>query len=374
MGRRKNYPYNKKIDKQMGNLVSGMLTGVILSPSLLFSSSKEGNSEGGWFMVVIMVLLSPFIILTPFVWDGLSCLSFILKLVILLFVYVLIGTLEFYLVYKILKFADILSDRYDYLIFRIARKSNKSRYSEIRKDYFKTIRKNNRANPKVIELHNKIKHYQSLLDNNLNTDKESKYREIIESSHQELIEIKKNIFNAFRTDYKEPIIRLEPSDRETTLPDFEGLVYLNIDKKISFKRTINFEEIVPLNNDGKQFFTTNIKPLKSLISGSIEFLFYDRYLLLMTKNDFTIIEYKDIIGTYLKNSIEISSSSFGNTKMMIPKYFDNLPELRKDNSKEYAMIDVGILQLNIFSKKIHLLFTKYNEGKLINDLISNTKD
>ena len=371
---RKNYPYNKKIDKQMGNLVSGMLTGVILSPSLLFSSSKEGNSEGGWFMVVIMVLLSPFIILTPFVWDGLSCLSFILKLVILLFVYVLIGALEFYLVYKILKFADILSDRYDFLIFRITRKSNKSRYSEIRKDYFKTIRKNNIAKPQVIELHNKIKHYQCLLDNNLNTEKEPKYREIIESSHQELVEIKKNIFNAFRTDYKEPIIQLEPSDMGTTLPDFEGLVYLNIDKKISFKRTINFEEIVPLDNNGKQFFTTNIKPLKSLISESIEFLFYDRYLLLMTKNDFTIIEYKDIIGTYLKNSIEISSSSFGNTKMMIPKYFDNLPELRKDNSKEYAMIDVGILQLNIFSKKIHLLFTKYNEGKLINDLISNTKD
>ena len=32
MGRRKNYPWNSRTDKQMTNLVSGLLTGLIVAP------------------------------------------------------------------------------------------------------------------------------------------------------------------------------------------------------------------------------------------------------------------------------------------------------------------------------------------------------
>lgn len=32
MGRRKNYPWNSRVDKQMTNLVSDLLTGIIFAP------------------------------------------------------------------------------------------------------------------------------------------------------------------------------------------------------------------------------------------------------------------------------------------------------------------------------------------------------
>ena len=88
------------------------------------------------------------------------------------------------------------------------------------------------AKPEVIELHNKIKHFQNLLDKNISTEKEQKYRDIIEHSRQELYKIKKNIFNVFRTDYKEPIIQL-PCNQKDILSNFNGYVYLSIDKKFN---------------------------------------------------------------------------------------------------------------------------------------------
>lgn len=62
---RKGYPYIKKIDKQMGNLVSGMFTWIVLSPLLLFGNKTKdkGLFEGlnaleVFYIVIIYVVLS----------------------------------------------------------------------------------------------------------------------------------------------------------------------------------------------------------------------------------------------------------------------------------------------------------------------------
>ena len=189
MGRRKNYPWDSRVNKQMTNLVSGFITGVIFAPFLLFSSSKNNDLDSGEVIGVIFVsiLLLPFILLTPFIWDVLYGFDFIARLLLLLLSYVLIGCIEAYLIYKVSTLVDTLEDKYDSLVYYIVLRSYKSKYRKIRKDYFNTVSKNNRAKPKVIELHNKIKHYQSLLDKNVGTEKEQKYRDIIEQSHQELL-------------------------------------------------------------------------------------------------------------------------------------------------------------------------------------------
>ena len=171
-------------------------------------------------------------------------------------VYALILGIELYLVLKII---DKVENKYDYLIFIIVLRSYKSRYRKIRNDYFNTISKNKIALPKVIELHNKIKHYQCLLDKNLGEDKEKKYREIINNSHQELSKIKKNVLNIFRTDYKEPIIQLEPCNRRIKLPDFDGYIFLNIDKTTDFNKTIKFSDVLPLSKNGNMCYLLNIK-------------------------------------------------------------------------------------------------------------------
>lgn len=371
MGRRKNYPWDSRVNKQMTNLVSGFITGVIFAPFLLFSSSKNKDLDSGEVIGVIFVsiLLLPFILLTPFIWDVLYGLDFIDKLLLLLLSYVLIGCIEAYLIYKAYTILNKVENKYDAFVYCVVIRSFKSRYRKIRKDYFNTVSKNNRAKSKVIELHNKIKHYQSLLDKNVGTEKEQKYRDIIEQSHQELYKIKKNIFNVFRTDYKEPIIQL-PCNQKDALPGFDGYVYLSIDKNFTVRKTIMIDEILPLSNNGKMFFKTNIKPLKSLFDESISIHFYDRYLLLMTKKNFTIVGYEDIIGSYTNTAIELCLGGNNNYRTIELHRLDSTPEFRKDDTNKYVMVDVCVLQLRFFSRKINILFTKHDEGKVIYELIS----
>ena len=176
----------------------------------------------------------------------------------------------------------------------------------------------------------------------------------------------------FRTDYTEPIIQL-PCNQKDTLPNFDGYVYLSIDKKFTVRKTIKIDEIQPLSNNGKMFFKTNIKPLKSLFNESITIHFYDRYLLLMTKENFTIVGYEDIIGSYTNTSIELCLGSKDYPKTVELNRLDCTPEFREDDKNKFVMVDVGTLQLKFFSRKINILFTKYDEGKVIYEVISNTK-
>ena len=374
MGRRKNYPWDSRVDKQMTNLVSSLITGIIFAPFLLFSSSKNEDSDSGeiiaeiFVVILFFILLLPFILLTHFIWNILYGFDFIERLLLLFFSY---GLIALIVIYKASTILEKLENKYDFFVYYIVFRAYKSRYRKIRKDYFDTVSKNNRAKPKVIELHNKMKHYQNLLDKNVGTEKEQKYRDIIEHSRQELFKIKKNIFNVFRTDYKEPIIQL-PCNQKDALPTFDGYVYLSIDKKFTVRKTIKIEEMLSLSNNGKMFFKTNIKPLKSLFNEFITIHFYDRYLLLMTKKNFTIVGYEDIIGSYTNTSIEfcLGSKSYPKT-IGPPKCFDCTLEFREDDTNKFVMVDVGTLQLKFFSRKINILFTKYDEGKVIYELISN---
>lgn len=374
MGRRKNYPWDSKVDKQMTNLVITVITWVIFAPILILLSIKNKKLDNDEIIsgIFCTILLLPPILLTPSIWDVLYDFDFMIKVLILLLSYIMIGCIELYLMHKVLTFIGIIENKYNYLIYYCIFKSYKSRYKKIRKDYFNTVSKNNRAKPEVIELHNKIKHYQNLLDNNIGTEKEQKYRDIIEQSHQELYKIKKNIFNVFRTDYKEPIIQL-PCNQKDALPNFDGYVYLSIDKKFNVRKTIKIEEILPLYNNGKMFFKTNIKPLKSLFNEFITIHFYDRYLLLMNKKNFTIVGYEDIIGSYTNTGIELCLGSKSYPKKIEPNRLDCTPDFRKDDTNKFVMIDVGTLQLKFFSRKINILFTKFDEGKVIYELISNNK-
>ena len=368
---RRNYPFNNRDDKKMTNLVSSLITGIILAPFLLFSSSKDKDLDS-IEVIVGGILLLPFILLTPSIWNVLCGFDFITRIMLLIWIYILIGCIEAYLIYKTSTFVDKLEYKYDYLICYIVFRSYKSRYRKIRKDYNKTVSKNNRAKSEVIELHKKIKHYQSLLDKNVGTEKEQKYRDIIEHSQQELFKIKNNIFNVFRTDYEEPIIKL-PCNQKNTLPDFDGYVYLSIDKKFTVRKTIEIEDILSLSNKDKMYFRTNVKPLKTLFNESFTIHFYDRYMLLMTKKDFTIVGYEDIIGSYTNTSIEFCLGSKNTSKTLKPNRIDCTPEFRKDDTNKFVMIDVGMLQLKLFSRRINILFTKYDEGKVIYELISNNK-
>ena len=45
MGRRKNYPWNSRVDKQMTNLVSGLLTGLILAPFAIMDAITNNTND-----------------------------------------------------------------------------------------------------------------------------------------------------------------------------------------------------------------------------------------------------------------------------------------------------------------------------------------
>ena len=101
---RKDYPFDKKIDKQMGNLVSGMLTRIILSPFLLFDNktNDKGLFEGLDALSVFYIVLA--YIALSLVTFGVVSLCNIQSFLVEILVYLLI----FFLLFIISLFLYIL--------------------------------------------------------------------------------------------------------------------------------------------------------------------------------------------------------------------------------------------------------------------------
>ena len=67
MGRRKNYPWNSRVDKQTTNLISSILTGLITAPlsgggDVLDDISKMSLKEETIWVVIISLIVSYFLI------------------------------------------------------------------------------------------------------------------------------------------------------------------------------------------------------------------------------------------------------------------------------------------------------------------------
>ena len=78
------------------------------------------------------------------------------------------------------------------------------------------------------------------------------------------------------------------------------------------------------------------------------------------------------LTTYTNTSIELCLGSKDYSKTVEQNRLDCTPEFRKDDKNKFVMVDVGKLQLNFFSRKMHFLFTKYDEDKAIYELIKMT--
>ena len=91
---RRNYPFNNRDDKKMTNLVSSLITGIIFAPFLLFSSSKDKDLDS-IEVIVGGILLLPFILLTPSIWNVLCGFDFITRIMLLIWIYILIGCRAF---------------------------------------------------------------------------------------------------------------------------------------------------------------------------------------------------------------------------------------------------------------------------------------
>ena len=96
MGRRKNYPWDSKVDKQMTNLVITVITWVIFAPILILLSIKNKKLDNDEIIsgIFCTILLLPPILLTPSIWNVLCGFDFITRIMLLIWIYILIGCLS----------------------------------------------------------------------------------------------------------------------------------------------------------------------------------------------------------------------------------------------------------------------------------------
>lgn len=324
---RKGYPFSRRRDKKMTNLVSGLLTGIIFAPFAIVDLLGNTASSN----------------IIPSINDE-GC-----------------------------KPIDN-NNQYDNLLKSIIKKSSNPVYDCIRNDYYEIIKSNNKIHPEIIKLQKKIALHQKEIEQSLIG--KTYHTNVINKALQEIkdLELKHPKCKSFSL-YKDPIITIENISNDIGLPYFEGYVYLEINKIISNDRPLHINERQLLIDKGKTFFNVNRKPLKPLLGKDIEILFYDKFLMLLTHKDFSFVDYKDIKLSYTKIILEICSN-FGtklnplNERALLNKY-DSISNVKLKNTKEYAVIEAGLLELEVCTQKINLLFTKFKEGKMIYSLINN---
>ena len=399
---RKGYPFSKRTDKQMTNLVSGILTGLILAPFAIGSNTSnssytpsisDANNKPisritAIVLIIIGIALIPlFIPLISFAFQlfnfpFLGVFAFFILISIPLVVW---GGIIFLVIESFSNQNNITSknigqekntiqqqkdNQYDDLIKSLISQSSNPTYNSIRAFYFEVIKNNNKIHPEIIKLQKKIALHQKEKESN-NTGR-SYHHNFIDTSLQEIKEIELNHPECEPfSSYKEPVITIEDISDHITYPFFRGYIYIETNSIVSSEKPININESQLLIDKGMTFFNINSTPLKKLLGRDIEILFYHSFLMLLTKKDFVFVEYKDISTFYSEIALEVSSN-YG-SKFLNRTMYDCTPTVQIRDTKEYAIIEVGLLELEICSQKINLIFTKYKEGELIYNLIINNK-
>lgn len=111
------------------------------------------------------------------------------------------------------------------------------------------------------------------------------------------------------------------------------------------------------------FFDIDSSPRQSLLFPSIEMCFYPDCLLLMTKDDFVVVDRECISMSYRTFSVEMAASN------VLPHYnvigtkwrysrLDGGPDLRYKNNAKDSLVELGLIEVKINTQTINLLFTE----------------
>lgn len=376
MGRRKNYPWDSRVDKRMTNRVSGLLAGLIVAPFAIMDSVPNNtnnlNTEPVSKPVAIIFLIIG-IALTPLFIP-------LISLAFELFDFFLIGPLLFFalifiplvvwggIIYLVIEsFSNnkktnnkpkVAINVYQKLVLSLSKDSKID--SNIRTDFDSIIKSNIEIKEQIEKLNNTIDTYKRKL-------------KIFGS----IPKVKKNYFSKIKATYRE-IHSLKTFNKVSiSTEEINGYVYLDINTIISAGKSINLDKLARNKKKPHLFYAINKEPLISLQFRNIELYFFDDVVAFMTEDAYTIIDKNTVFLEYRTIPVECSMANKDVTQFNILD--TKCRRFCKDGTMDmryyhYRLIELGALELNIASQKVNLLFSNTESGSNLYHYLINHLD
>jgi hypothetical protein len=391
MGRRRGDIFSKRDYNYGSRLFSNLVTGLIVSPFAIMSALPSSSSyddhdpisrKAAIILLIIGVALAPLFI--PWFAFGFEFFDFPFIGVFITFAIVFIPLM----VWGAILYLSIESfwkrrgeskstdeskvrrlNQYELIVKSIAEQNENSKYDFVRAEYFRTLETNANIEAKIIKceesisrLETKIKRFGKIF--NL-TDK---YQRMLDSNRSELAILR-------NSKLKESIVlNQEPFDKSGDLI-VNGDVCLSLNTTIEPFQRLNLSRYSKMTHKDGLFFDVDSLPRQSLLFASIEMCFYSDCLLLMTKDDFVVVDRESISMSYRTFSVEMSASN------VLPYYnvigtkwrhsrLDGGPDLRYKNNTEDSLVELGLIEIKINAQTINLLFTESLAGRLVYKAIS----
>ena len=330
---RKNYPFHKRDVDFGAKITSSLLTGLIVAPFALIDSLENSFSTDTAY-----------------------------------------GANNKDVTNNKTKFSVSPSSIYQNIVTSIAKEAkespyNKIQYNVIKEDYYNTITLNKSIEAKRQILYKQLNHYKTKLKWwGIFPKYNLKYTKIIQLILSEI--------SSLENTYIEPVIKLnEVSENNSDCIKISN-IYLETNKYIYKGKRLNLADL-PINKEkNKNFFKINIAPILSICYDHIELHFYTPFMILMSKSDFVIIDYNCISAEY--RVIPIQPISFVSGFKIVNSRWEHSclngsPDLRFKSNKKIFDVEIGIIELEIFSQKISLICNQQENASLIYRLISNRK-
>ena len=373
MGRRKNYPWNSRVDKQMTNLVSGLLTGFIVAPFAIMGSMPNNTNNlktepvsklvAIIFLIIGIALTPLFLPLISLAFEALN--GIILGPFIffaLIFIPLLVWGGILYLVIesfnnnKKTNKPKVAINVYQKLVLSLSKDSKIA--NNIRTDFNSIIKSN-------VEIKQKI----TKLNNTIDTSKRNlKIMGFIPN-------VKKNCFSKIKASSREIHFLNTFNKVSASTEELNGYVYLDVNTIISAGKSISLDKLAQNKKKTHLFYAINKEPSISLQFRNIELYFFDDVLALMTEDAYIVVDKNTVFLEYRSIPVEGSMANKDATKFNILD--TRCRHFRKDGTMDmryyyYRLIELGVLELTIASQKVNLLFSNTESGnKLYHHLINH---
>lgn len=306
MGRRKNYPWDSRVDKQMTNLVSGLITGLIFAPFAILDSIPNNTNN---------LNTEP-----------------------------------------VSKKPKVAINVYKKLVSSLSKTSKIA--NSIKTDYNSIIKSNVEIKQKIETLNNTIDTYKRNL-----------------KIFGFIPKVKKRYFSKIKASSREIHFLNTFNKVSASTEEINGYVYLDINTIISAGKSISLDKLAQNKKKTHLFYAINKEPLISLQFKNIELYFFDDVVAFMTEDAYTVIDNNTVFLEYRSIPLECSMANKDATQFNILD--TRCRHFCKDGTMDlryfyYRLIELGVLELNIASEKVNLLFSNAESGsKLYHHLINN---
>ena len=372
MGRFKSDMFPKRETKKMTNLVSGLFTGMLFAPLLVFDGISKINSSqdvsdkpvskiAAIILIIIGIALIPLFI--PLILFGFELFNFpfIGPFVCFPFLIIPIGIWGgiISVAYESFTYKQVKEEQKQNLKMTIYDKFintiNEDKSNRVRDTYYNIVNLNNKIRQEITVLNNKVEYCERRI-------KSFRYFPILKNKYINKKEKFLSVIENNDRSYKKPIITLDVyNTNETTLQDLNGEVFLKLNYDFTPKQTINFDKISHSEIKKNFFLDVNINPKLSLQFNSLELHFYEDVLLIMTKKDFAIVNIESLSVNKSFMLIHCQSS----------KYYKSF----KKKSVGLVFYErVTLVEIKVLSQKINLLFTNIADSLIVYNLLMKPKN